>query len=127
MDMFLIRLLDRVPDLTLSLRLMAGKQRRARRTTRTVTAAVVTVAVVAAASVTLWLRSDHHATTPTARAEPGDTSSSPAPTTPDAVAKAFLAAWASGTTPRPAPLTDNATPAGPRLQAVIKSLKPHVH
>ena len=124
MDVFPIRLLDRVPDPALSLRLMAGKQRRARRTTRTVAAAVVTAAVVAAASVTLWLRSDHHTTTPTAQAEPGGTSASPAPTTPDAVAKAFLAAWASGDYAKAGSLTDNAAAAGPRLQAVMKSLNP---
>jgi hypothetical protein len=124
MDVFPIRLLDRAPNLALSLRLMAGKQRRARRTTRVVAAAVGTAAVVAAASVTLWLRSDHNSTSPTAQIEPGQTSSSAAPTAPDAVAKAFLVAWASGDYTKAGSLTDNASAAGPRLRAVMKSLNP---
>lgn len=107
---------------------MAGMQRRGRRTTRTVTAAVVTVAAVAAASVALWLRSDHDGTSPAAQSGPGGTAKSSAtgaaPTTPDAVAKDFLAAWASGDYTRAGSLTDDAAAAGPRLQAVMKSLNP---
>ena len=75
----------------------------------------------------LWLRSDHHDTSSAAQAGPGgaaSSASSPAPDTPDAVAKAFLAAWASGDYNKAASLTDNATAAGPRLQAVMKSLNP---
>ncbi|MEY9862238.1 hypothetical protein ABH935_007883 [Catenulispora sp. GAS73] len=118
---------------------MAGMQRRGRRTSRTVTAAVVTAAVVATASVALWLRSDHSGTgtSPTAQTGPGSGTASSgaagaagaagsgdAPSTPDAVAKGFLAAWASGDYPKAGSLTDNATAAGPRLQAVMKSLNP---
>jgi Penicillin binding protein transpeptidase domain/NTF2-like N-terminal transpeptidase domain len=105
---------------------MAGKQKRGNRKTRTVTAAVVSVAVVAAASVTVWLRSDHHGTS-TAQGRAGDSAVStpdPPPATPDAVAKDFLAAWASGDYTKAGSLTDNAAAAGPRLQAVMKSLNP---
>ncbi|ACU70371.1 penicillin-binding protein transpeptidase [Catenulispora acidiphila DSM 44928] len=112
---------------------MAGKQRRGRRSTRTVATAVVTVAVVAAASAALWLRSDHHGTSPTAQTGPdsaaaagsgSNPAANAAPTTPEAVAKDFLAAWASGDYTKAGSLTDNASAAGPRLQAVMKSLNP---
>ena len=125
MDVFPIRLLDRVAEGALSLRAMAGKQKRGNRRTRTVTAAVVSVAVVAA-SVAFWLRSDHHGASPTAQSQAGGSaaSSDAAPATPDAVAKDFLAAWASGDYTKAGSLTDNAAAAGPRLQAVMKSLNP---
>lgn len=111
---------------------MAGKQRRGHRSTRTVATAVVTVAVVAAASAALWLRSDHHGTSPTSQTGPdgaaAGSGSNPganaAPATPEAVAKDFLAAWASGDYTKAGSLTDNASAAGPRLQAVMKSLNP---
>jgi hypothetical protein len=107
---------------------MAGMKRRGHRTTRTVTAAVVTVAVAAAASVALWLRSDHDGASPAAQTGPDGAATSPAtdaaPATPEAVAKDFLAAWASGDYTKAGSLTDNAAAAGPRLQAVMKSLNP---
>ncbi|WP_194904962.1 penicillin-binding transpeptidase domain-containing protein [Catenulispora rubra] len=116
-------------------------QRRGRRTSRTVTAAVVTAAVVATASVALWLRSDHNSngtgTSPAAQTGPGGgavssgasgsagaSGSGTAPSTPDAVAKDFLAAWASGDYTKAGSFTDNTTAAGPRLQSVMKSLNP---
>jgi hypothetical protein len=106
---------------------MTGKQRRARRSPRTAAWAVVAAAAVAAVSVTIWLRSDHRDSSPTAQTGPGSaasTDSGAPPTTPEAVAQAFLAAWASGDYAKAGSLTDNATAANPRLQAVMKSLNP---
>ena len=128
MDVFPIQLLDNGASRALSLRPMAGMQRRGRRSPRTVAGAVITVAVVAAASVAFWLWSDHNGTSQDAQSKTGGGSgasaTSAALTTPDAVAKAFLAAWASGDYTKAGSLTDNANAAGPRLQAVMKSLNP---
>ncbi|NUP47052.1 MAG: hypothetical protein HOW97_06995 [Catenulispora sp.] len=92
--------------------------------TRTISAAIVAVIAVAVASVVLWPRSGNDASS---AAAPAATTQDPAaaPTaTPETVAKAFLDAWAAGDYAKAAAFTDNAKAAGPRLQAVMKSLNP---
>ncbi|GAA2059882.1 penicillin-binding transpeptidase domain-containing protein [Catenulispora yoronensis] len=105
------------------------------RKTRTISSAIVAVIAVAIASVALWPRSTSSSKDgagPAASAGSAD-SANPAnpantataePATPEAVAKAFLDAWASGDYAKAGALTDNAKAAGPRLQAVMKSLNP---
>ncbi|GAA1980915.1 penicillin-binding transpeptidase domain-containing protein [Catenulispora subtropica] len=102
------------------------------RNTRTISAAIAAVIAVAIASVALWPRSDEDKASPTGAAgaagapgaaTPGSDPTT-APGTPEAVAKAFLDAWASGDYTKAAALTDNAEAAEPRLRSVMKSLNP---
>ena len=55
---------------------------------------------------------------------PASGSATTAAVTPDTIANAFLAAWAAGDYTKAASYTDNPTAAGPRLAAVMGSLKP---
>ncbi|NUR27849.1 MAG: penicillin-binding protein [Catenulispora sp.] len=101
------------------------------RKTVTISAAIAAVIAVVIASASLWPHSAKDSGKDTAApAGASGTAAGPGvapatvPDTPEAVAKAFLDAWASGDYAKAAALTDNAKAAEPRLRSVMKSLNP---